>query len=144
MQTDDSVDAPQDAIKWSKNLFKARVREQAPGLIERIIGVLSQDLVPGKAAYGERSGTAGRMRQMLFEAGENRVDLRVAPKGEVFDVRGQILGRGFEGAAVKFAGRETDVDGFGGFVINGVSKGDYDLTIKGEKIEIVLKGIQLD
>lgn len=144
MQTDKSVDAPQDAIKWSKNIFRTRVAERKPGLVERIIGVLSQELVPGKAAFGERSGTAGRMRQMLFEAGDNRVDLRVSPKAGKFDVRGQILGRGWEGSSITFAKQECGADKFGGFVFNEIEEGTYDLTISGERIEIVLKGIVLE
>jgi len=144
MQTDDSIDAPSDAIKWSKNLFRARAAQPAQGILQRIIGVLVQELAPGKAAFGERSGSVGKVRQMLFEAGDNRVDLRVSKNHESFDVRGQILGRGWENAVVELAGQKSNVDKFGGFAVKDVKSGTYEVSIRGGQIEIVLKGIELE
>lgn len=144
MKSDDSVDAPPDALKWSRDIFKAKSLRTAHNVVEKIVAVLIQELSPGKTVAGERSASVGKVRQMLFEAGKNRVDLRVSPKEEGFDVRGQILGRGWEGAIVEFAGQKANLDKFGGFAIKGVGRGIFDLTIKGERIEIVLMGIGLE
>jgi hypothetical protein len=144
MQTDDSVDAPNDAIKWSKNLFRTKAAEHERGILKRIVGVLLQQLDPGTAAVGERSGTAGNMRQMLFEAGDNRVDLRVKQVAGVFEVRGQILGRGSDQAVINFAGEEKTLDKFGGFIFADINTGDYEMTIRTLESEIVLKGIVLE
>ncbi len=143
MNTDDSVDAPEDAIKWSKNLFRTRSAEQGTSGIRRIIGVLLQELSPDTPAFGERSASAGKVRQLLYEAGDNRVDLRVSPRADAFDVRGQVLGTGWEGAIVEFAGQRVAIDRFGSFLIKGVGREVSDLTIKGENVEIVLSGIEL-
>ncbi len=144
MQTDDSSDAPADAIKWSQNLFKSRALEQKPGIIERIVGILNQELKPDAAVTGERSATGGQSRQMLFQAGDNSVDLRVTKKGETFELRGQILGDGCEEASVKLGQTEIVPDEFGSFVFTNVSEGSYELLIRGEDREIVLKGIDLE
>ena len=144
MQTDESTDAPRDAIKWSKNIFKTRAAEPKQGLLQRIVGVLVQEIKPGTAAFGERSGSVGKVRQMLFEADQNRVDHRVSKNPEDFDVRGQILGRGWENSVVEIGGQKANIDKFGGFVVKGVDMGTHDVSITGEKIEIILKGIELE
>ena len=141
MQTDDSVDAPEDAVLWSKNLFKSQLNEQ-PGMLKTIVATLIKELGPG-AAVGERSASVGKVRQMLFEAGDNRVDLRIATKTDKFEVRGQILGRGWENASVEVSGKSANVDKFGGFIVSGISAGTYDLTIRGDSINIALKDLEL-
>ena len=45
MQTDKSIDAPQDAIKWSKNIFRARAAEPKKSFVQKILAVLQMDLV---------------------------------------------------------------------------------------------------
>ena len=144
MQTDDSVDAPTDTISRSKNIFRSKVPVPKQSVLQRVIGILIQELTPETPALGERSAAIGKVRQMLFEADENRVDLRVSAHDDSFDVRGQILGRGWEGAVVEFAGHTGYVDKFGAFAVKGVGAGIYDLLIKGLSIEIVLRGIELD
>ena len=135
MQTDDSTDAPQDAIRWSKNIFRTRAKQ--PTLVEKIKAVLTADLLPGKAVFGERSGTA-QARQMLFEAGDRGIDLRISGSDEGFEIRGQILGEGFENCAVKLGAMETTSNDRSEFTFYGVSAGTYDLTISNgeEMIEI--------
>ncbi|NNE65394.1 MAG: hypothetical protein HKN33_02415 [Pyrinomonadaceae bacterium] len=141
MQTDDSIDAPADSVLWSKNLFKSRLNEQ-PGMLKTIVATLIRELGPG-AAFGERSASVGKVRQMLFEAGDNRVDLRVSAKTDTFDVRGQILGRNWENARVEISGQIANVDKFGAFVLVDLDPGTYDLSIRGDNIDIVLKGLEL-
>lgn len=141
MQTDDSVDAPEDAINWSKNLFKTRSAEQKVSL-KSIVATLVRELGPG-TVMGERSASVGRVRQLLFEAGENRVDLRITSNQEGFDLRGQILGRGWDDAKVNMAGQAVSVDKFGSFVLSNLQEGTFDLTIQGTRIDIVMKDIEL-
>ena len=143
MQTDSSIDAPPDAIKWSKDIFKSRAASVELGILQRIVAVLNQDLFPG-AALGERSGSTGTSRQMLFEAGDNNVDLRIAERDGRFDIRGQILGDGSEGMVIRIGESETVSDEFGGFRFSGIAAGDYELMLRGDNHEIVLKGIVLD
>ena len=135
MQTDDSTDAPADAIKWSKDIFRTRAAQ--PTLVEKIKAVLTADLLPGKAVFGERSGTA-QARQMLFEAGERGIDLRVSGSDGEFEIRGQILGEGFENCFVKFGDLEAEANDQAEFVISGVQAGTYTLALTSgnEMIEI--------
>lgn len=144
MQTDRSEDAPSDAIQWSQNLFRTRTVEQKPGIFERIVGVLNQELKPGLSVSGERSASTGQSRQMLFQAGDNSVDLRVTKKGDKFEVRGQILGDGCENASISLGEVQLELDEFGSFLFTNVSEGSYELLIRAQDREIVLKGIELE
>lgn len=139
MQTDTAIDAPADLTQFAKGLYQTRVVESSPSLIQRIAAVLSVDLAPGRAAFGERSATGGTARQMLFEAGENAIDLRVTAKGKGFDIRGQILGDGFENGTVEMAGLKADIDANGGFVFNGIKTGEYSLTARAGAQEIFIE-----
>lgn len=143
MQTDKAVDAPAELTQFARNLYRTRVIESSPSLIRRIAAVLSVDLAPGQVAFGERSATGGTARQMLFEAGDNAVDLRVAAAGKGFDIRGQILGDGFENGTVEMAGLDVNIDENGGFAIFGVAAGEHSLTIRSGSQEISIEKIIL-
>lgn len=143
MQTDKTVDAPAELTQFARNLYRTRVVESSPSFIQRIAAVLSIDLAPGVAAFGERSATGGTARQMLFEAGENAVDIRVTAVGKGFDLRGQILGDGFENGTVEMADAIADIDANGGFAISGVAAGEYSLTVRSGSQEIFLEKIIL-
>lgn len=143
MQADTAIDAPAELTQFAKGLYRTRVIESSPSLIQRIAAVLSVDLAPGRAAFGERSATGGTARQMLFEAGENAVDLRLTAKGKSFDIRGQILGEGFENGTVEIADMKADLDANGGFVLKGIKKGEHSLTVRGETQEIFIEKIIL-
>lgn len=144
MQLDDSVDAPQDAIKWSKNIFRSRIAEPKRSMVEKVLAVLQIDLSPNKAVFGERSASAMQARQMLFEAGENSVDLRISKTDNGFTINGQILGEGFKNAAVKIAEIETRANELSEFKFENISVGKYDLTIQTSEKEIVLEEIELN
>jgi len=143
MQTDKSVDAPQDSIKWAKNIFRSRIAEPKKSLVQRVLAVLQMDIAPNKAVFGERSGSASQVRQMLFEAGENSIDLRVTETENGFDVRGQILGEGFANATIKFGDNETKTNELSEFSFTNIEGGNYDLTLKNDETEIVIENLEL-
>lgn len=144
MQTDKSVNAPMDAIKWSKNIFRSRVAEPKKGFVERVLAVLQMDISPNKTVFGERSASATQTRQMLFEADENSIDLRISSDENGFAIKGQILGKGFENATVKIGKFETKSNELSEFKFENITSGNYDLILKTDNKEIVLKGIELD
>ena len=144
MQTDTSVDAPADAIKWSKNLFRTKVSEQKKGFARKVLAVLQVDLQPNKAVFGERSASSAQSRQMLFEAGENSIDLRISESEKGFDIKGQILGEGFENTSVKLGKHETKTNELSEFKFEKIPANDYELTLQNADKEIVLKGINLE
>ena len=148
MQTDDSADAPEDAVKWTKNLFRARAVEPKKSLVERVLAVLQVDLAPNKAVFGERSASARQARQMLFGAGDNQIDLRIAKVNKGFKVTGQILGASFAGAEVKLFNAEktftAKANELSEFVFEKISKGKYTLSLIFKDKEIIIENIIID
>lgn len=148
MQTDKSVDAPTDAIRWSKNIFRARVVEPKKSFAQKILAVLQVDLAPGKAAFGERSASAEQARQMLFQAGENGLDFRIKRVEAGLDVRGQILGEGFENAMIKLFGKEdsfeTVTNEISEFEFTSIPAGKYRLSVQKGEREIVVEDLELN
>lgn len=147
MRADQAIDAPTDAIKYAKNLYRARLAEPKQTLVRRVLAVLRVDLAPGRAAFGERSAATGKGRQMLFESGDVAVDLRVKPIGKEFEVRGQILGEGFDGSQVEIisdkAKGTTMTDKMSGFKLVGLPVGEYSLFIRNNDTEIVIENIAI-
>lgn len=148
MQSDKSFDAPQDAIRWSKNIFRTRAIEPKKSLVERVLAVLQMDLSPNRAAFGERSASASQARQMLFQAGENKLDLRIKTEDAILSVQGQILGAGFADCAVKIynadAAFETRANELSEFKFDEIPSGQYAVTFtsSGAK-EITIEDLEL-
>lgn len=143
MEIDSSADAPQDAIKWAKNIFRARVTEPKRSLVQKVLAVLQMDLSPNKAVFGERSASAGQARQMLFSAGENSVDLRISETEKGFNLRGQILGEGFANCTVKLGEFEAKSNELSEFSFIEIAKGKYDLTLKSGETEVVIENLEI-
>ena len=142
MQTDKSVDAPIDAIQWSKNIFRARAVEPKKSIVEKILAVLQMDLSPNRAAYGERSASPMQARQMLFQAGENALDIRIVKTKKGFNLHGQILGGGFANGTVKIGAFETVANEIGEFKLK-IPGGIYNLSIQSGEKEIVVEDLEL-
>lgn len=147
MQTDDSVDAPADSIKWAKGIFLTRSVEERPSLLQRIVAILQSEIGPGVPAFGERSASAAGVRQLLYSAGDAAIDLRITGKGKKFNVSGQVIGENFEGAEVTLSGAMADhsavTNEFGDFEIQSVVSGIYELTVKGTEIEIFIDSVEI-
>jgi hypothetical protein len=148
MQTDKSFDAPADAIQWSKNLFRARAAEPKKSIIETVLAVLQLDLSPNRAAFGERSASTLQARQMLFEAGDNGIDLRIKQEEKGLNVQGQILGEGFANCLVRIF-NETDsfevrTNELSEFKFAEISSGIYNLSLQASEKEIVVENLELN
>lgn len=145
MQTDKSEDAPQDSIKWAKNIFRSRAFDAKQSFAQKVLAVLQMDLSPNKAAFGERSASASEARQMLFGAGENGIDLRITKnEKDLLTIHGQILGAGFENSTVKLGEYETKTNDLSEFKFTEIPNGNYDLTFQTENAEIVIENLNLD
>ena len=143
MRTDDSADAPPDAVKWAKNLFLSRAAAPKKSLLQKITAVLQMDLPANEAVFGERSASSAEARQMFFEAGENAVDLRIAETEKGFVVRGQTLGAGFENCAVEIGEAATRANERGEFQFGEIERGEYNLILRTAEKEIVVEGLKL-
>ena len=148
MQRDDSVDAPADSIRWASNLYRTRASEPKRSLVQKIVAVLQMEIAPNKPAFGERSASTSQVRQLLFKAGDNAIDLRIEPTAKVFGVRGQILGEGLADARVKLindlSGLESRANEIGEFEFEKVKPGQYELVVTSEGLEITLKTIDIE
>ena len=146
MRTDKSVDAPADAIRWSKNIFRSRVVEPKASIAQKILAVLKINLSPHRAAFGERSG-ASPIGQMLFQAGSISLDLRIKKGAKKIDLQGQILGAGFENCSVKvFNDREnfeTRANELSEFKLKNMPFGAYTLILRNDETEIVVEDLNL-
>lgn len=147
MQTDHSVDAPADVIKYAKNLYRTRATEPNRSVIQRVLAVMTIDLAPNRAAFGERSAGSGQARQVLFESGENAVDLRVSNVENRFDIRGQILGDGFANGEIEIAGKKNSftarLDELSTFRLAAIPEGEYNISIRGENSELFIESLIL-
>jgi len=147
MQTDKSVNAPDDAIRWSKNIFRTRAVEPEKSVVKRFLAVLKMDLSPNRAAFGERSASATQDRQMLFQAGANDIDLRIKQTEKGLSVRGQILGRGLTNCSIEIfnetASFETQTTGLSEFMFVKIPSGMYSLSLRDDEREIVIEDLMI-
>jgi hypothetical protein len=144
MQTDESADAPADSVKWAKNIFRARAAEPKKSLVQKILAVLQMDLSGAQPAFGERSATLSQTRQMLFQAGDNAVDLRISEEEGGFTVQGQILGEGFADCIAKLGDFEVKTTGLSEFRFTQIPGGRYDLVLQTADREIEIAGLELN
>lgn len=148
MRRDDSFDAPQEALKWANNLIRTRAVEPKRTLLQKIVAVLQMDLLSQQAVFGERSAAAAQARQMLFNAGDNGVSLRIEKKGKGFIVRGQIMGGGFASAKINISNAENtfteQANELSEFRFENIAKGKYILAIIGNDKELVIEDLEIN
>ena len=147
MRRDDAVDAPADSLRWASNVFRTRKVEPKPSLIKKLVAVLQMELAPDKPAFGERSATTSSVRQILYRADENAVDLRIEKLKKGFTIRGQVLGEGFADAKAMLSDDvrtfEAAANEASEFRFDNIPAGSYQLTVRGSKVEIELKGVNI-
>jgi hypothetical protein len=142
MQTDNSFDAPSDSVSWAKNIFRTQVQEPKPSIIKRVMAILQIDLSANKPVFGERS-VSSAIRQMLFQADETAIDLRISPTATGFSLKGQILGVEFATLTINPGGFETTANESGEFGFDHIPAGDYSLTIQTVEKELVIEHLTL-
>lgn len=150
MQSDRSSDAPPEALNFARNLFRADKRFAAGSRSagSRILATLKLNVAPFAPVFDERSASASAERQMLFDAGEYDVDLRIRANDKDFNLLGQILGELTGQISLKlqssdFTG-ETSVSEIGEFKIENVPAGNYDLTLQIGEAEIVISDLTVE
>jgi hypothetical protein len=144
MRNDDSVDAPEYVINRALRLARRPADPQAPALLERLVAVLRNDS-RRQAAAGLRSQQAWP-RALLFSAGEYELDLQIIAYGELWQLRGQLLGP--EAAATVLLQGENgsssaELNDLGEFVLPPVTAGRYRLLLVQDAREIVVPNLEL-
>jgi len=115
-------------------------------LPRHVLAVLRFDSAGLAPAFGVRSGMPGT-RQLLFNAGEDEIDLRIEPDGLAWTVSGQILGRfNASGKAVLLGATgtsETDLNEMSEFILTRIEAGTYRLLLKFATAEVEIQDIRI-
>lgn len=149
MRADKAADAPPEALTFAKNLFRTRKQflPRAESLTKKIWASLKLDVAPYSTVFGERSASGGAERQMLFEAGDFDVDLRIHSGENDFILAGQILGEVPEQISLELQNqnfsRKAAVSELGEFKIENIPAGSYDLNLRFGESEIVIPELKL-
>ncbi len=125
-------DAPAELQRRAVDLFPVRTLPQAAReMLRRVSAVLSFDSWAATPALAVRSG-AGLARQLVFDAPEGSVELRVLPTARTLALAGQWLGEETEGRVELegAAAANAALDETGGFRIEGLAAGEYRLSLQ--------------
>ena len=147
--------APPDVRSTLVAQFKEHVEgRRQPGLLRRIVATLTFDdgLQP---AVGVRSvGAQGTRRQLVYSADALDVALNFLPRtrDKMFDLNGQVLSHDdaeLGSFSVQLLQRETELaitatDDLGGFVIESLPPGVYEIVLSSEQVEISIKPVELN
>jgi hypothetical protein len=144
MRTDSGEDAPRDVIAHAINIF--RQRDAQPSLLRRIVAALNFDSLTLAPAFGLRSGEA-TTRQLIYEAAEHDLDLRLQPQGDKWLVVGQVLGAGCAGGRVELqsdnASATAELNDLCEFRLSSVPSGSYRLRLRLKDVEVEVSELKL-
>ena len=149
MRTDTTEDAPSHLIARVMDLFPARntVEPAAKHSVwQRISATLSFDSAQLSPAFGLRAAQPAVARQLLFSAGQNDLDLRIAPSGKGWAVSGQVLGECTSGEIELHgaAGQvRTVLNDLCEFTLPPVQTGNYTLRLRLADSEIEVPDLEL-
>lgn len=150
MRADDSIDAPAQALTFARNLFRAgkSFEPRSSSAATRILAALKLVVAPFSPVFGERSASATAERQLLFEAGEFDVDLRLRARDKDFNLAGQILGDLSGQNSLKLQSpdftREAFISELGEFKLENVPAGNYELILQIGEAEIVISDLKFE
>jgi hypothetical protein len=144
MRDDDSVDAPEHVVARAARIL--RQRGQRPDTLRRLTALITSDSwgAPRMAA-GLRSLHAWP-RAILLRAGDRELDLQVAPRGEHWQVSGQVLGPELPGEVTLSGPADfatATLNELGEFTLPLVAGGRYTLTVTQGDLEIVVPNLEI-
>jgi hypothetical protein len=147
---DDSFEFSEETIQWSVAQFKvlSGMTKERRSLLSRLI---FDSFRPALAADVRAAAPLLSGRQLLFEAEDYEVDLRVEPQDEstTFLVVGQIVNTRSSVDVARVSvelvaaqeKKKTETDARGMFRFRGVAVGDYDLIINLSEGDLLIHGI---
>jgi hypothetical protein len=143
MRSDRMEDAPANVLQRAFGIMPRKVAVETPTLIQKIVAALSFDSATFAPAYGVRSGAASQSRQMIFNAGERDVDLRITSHGNEWVIAGQILGcaEGHVELKGENVSHKAELNELCEFRLPPVKSGSYKLNLVFEDAEIELPEI---
>lgn len=143
LQTDTSEDAPPAVI--TRALALLRPVHPIMEVLQRIWATLRFDSAQMTPALGLRSGQA-QARQLLFQADDLDLDLRVTPSGSGWAVSGQVLGPTTAGLVElqgSTATTDTLLDDLGEFTLPSVPPGVYTLVLRFPSREVGIAALDI-
>jgi anti-sigma factor RsiW len=145
MRSDDSVDAPDHVINRAIRLLRRPAAERPPSLLRRMVATLMSDSWQASMATGLRALTTWP-RALLLSAGDRELDLQIAPHGERWQLRGQVLGAEEAGEVALGEGEGqviVSLNELGEFTLPPVATGRYTLVVTQGGLEIVVPDLEL-
>jgi hypothetical protein len=126
----------------------------APGLLKRVVARLTFD-GGSQPAVGVRSaGTQGARRQLVYSADTLDLALNILPRArdKKFDLHGQVLTHNdveLGSFSVQLLQSETELaitatDDLGGFAIESIPPGVYELILSSERVEVSITPVELN
>ncbi len=143
MRTDASENAPSHAIARAVRLM--RPQQPAPSPLRRILAVLQWDSASLQPGFGVRSAQAVE-RQLLLNAEDYHLDLRITRSGNMWMVAGQVLGPDGTGHVELRSDTntvETDLNDQAEFVLPAVPANRYTLTVRLPDVEMTFAPLEL-
>jgi anti-sigma factor RsiW len=146
----DAVDTPPHVIAGLVPLLRQRRQatsggnESAPGWRQRIVAALRFDSLrqPGLSL---RTGQLAA-RQVLFDAGQYDVDVRIAPSANAWTVSGQVLGPR-TGGQVELRGPaaivQTELNALNRFLLPPIPAGRYMLSLRLDTAEVEIADLEV-
>jgi hypothetical protein len=148
MQTDDSQDAPAHVINRAIRAFRAeRLSSASPAssLRRRVVATLRFDSAQQPFAFGQRAGQTSE-RELLYDAGDTTLEVRVDHSEAGWSVGGQVLGP-YTGGEVEIEGAtdsaSTGLNELCEFTLPPVEEGVYLLILRLDDIEVEVPGLDL-
>jgi hypothetical protein len=148
---DHTTPPPASVLKRALDIPLTHPRPQQPGTWQRLVAALSFDSHLQLSSALTRG--AAKERQMLFNAEQIDIDLKISSGRGSHDLLGQILGELQRGNAVSaFVSlqnnsgqilRATETDSLGQFAFHEISSGVYDLIFDLQSQEIAVNGLEV-
>jgi len=144
MRTDDSEDAPDSVIARIVRLFPRTPSEPSP--LRRVLAALSFESEQLQSAYGMRSGHP-ITRQMVFNAEDHALHLRIAPAGTQWEIMGQVLGSTTSSGEVELRSSfdvvRAELNNLSEFALPLVPAGTYVLEVRIGDVAIEVADLDL-
>lgn len=145
MLSDDSKDAPRDALLYAINIFDRR-RASVGETLRRVIASLTFDSFTSAPAFGVRSGQSPT-RQLLYSTAEGDIDIRVTRQNNDWIIAGQLLRENCVGGRAEIEGEagttSSDLNSQCEFNLRALPDGVYTLRLQLPDIELEIPHLEL-
>jgi hypothetical protein len=145
MRSDYSVDPPDYVLKRALRLFRPAEQPTPVAKLRHLVASMRFDSGFAPLVMGMRSGPA-EGRQMLYDADDRVIDLRINPERNTWRLTGQILGPD-EPGVVELRSDEfsamAELNDMCEFVLSAIPSGRYSLFIRQGNQEVEIADLEI-